>query len=254
MQVLAIASTKQIWDNIRTSKQVAKMHIHGRSEIMDRLHASKSHEPSYDIRSLSHELLLRSDGKSIAWTNDDQAIITLIPDNEGRYEGYELYVQEKNDTDTHRYVYNAVAKTIRYEYPILTWHPKQNLNQLVETVESLLLSGPLGATSDKVSGSDVERSIQRIFPFIAGRLVLERLDEYEPSFKADRYAKYILSDTPEAKQTIIYELYDTVVELGFFSIGPEQFENIICSDIASYQLQQKQLPQKASSTDQPESY
>lgn len=230
------------------------MHIHGRSEIMDRLHASKSHEPSYDIRSLSHELMLRSDGKSITWTNNDQAVITLKPDNEGRYEGFELYVQEKNDIDTHRYLYNAVAKNIRYEYPILTWHPKHNLNQLVETVESLLLSGPLGGASDKVSGSDVEKSIQRIFPFIAGRLVLDRLDEYVQPFKIEQYTKYILADNTEAKAVIMHELYDAAIELGVFSVGPEQFESIICSDIASYQLQQKQLSQKASSTEQPESY
>lgn len=231
------------------------MHHFGRSNILNELYeqSQQTDQPPvhYDIRALSREILLRSkNGTYHTWDNNDGAEVTLRIDPDGRYDSYELFIKEANDTDSHFYTYNGMQKTIRYEYPFGTWHPKKKTAELQERIEAWLLSGPV---ADKVPDSAIERFIQKDFSPIAGQLIIEHLDEFVPEMKSDMYTHYILSDDAEFKMKIIKGLYSVAKDLGSFNTTPNQFEFAISVDISKFRKNQKQLTQKPESAGQPES-
>lgn len=226
------------------------MHYPGRSEILDELFEhvpNPEHPDRYDIRSLSNEIMLRSNRKRIEWQNTDESTITmqLDPDQQ-QYDTYELFVKEKNDTDCHYYVYNSVAKTIRYEYPFGTWHPKEKAEDLTANIERLLLSGPV---HDKVPHCRIEDVIQKSFSFMMGKFVLNHFDELDHDFKIEMYTQYIVTNEEDVKKDILRQLYDRSIELSRFTIGQKHFEYAASTDIALYRIQQKQLLEKAETTE-----
>lgn len=221
------------------------MRIPGKSDIIDQL-AAETGQPRYDIRQLSHEIILRSGNTSSTWINNDGAKLSLLAIDDSSYRTYELFVQEKNDTDVHHYVYSNIAQPIRYEYPLYSWHPKQKSEETRAQLEKLLLSGPV---IDKVPDNHTENKIQKLFSVIARRLVMEHIEENEPGYRTQIFNEILAADNAADKHTIGQKLYDMSVTIGTFTIGPNQFDLALSEAMMHHRAQQRQLTQRTESNE-----
>lgn len=222
------------------------MHIPGRSTILDTLYAQSKecNEPvHYDIRSLSKEILMRSNKDTFDWLSEKGDSIVLRKSSEGDYDYYELWLRCNEDPDVHRYVYNSINGLIRYEYPLFTWQKDKNAQESREQIEKILL-GLMDPMSDKVPDTHVESVIQQSFVSIAGKLVMEHLADVQPDIKSDAFKKYLSTDDKEERKAIIKDLYDTSTELKMFSVSPAQFDFAFYLDLSRFCTQQKQLMRK----------
>lgn len=221
------------------------MYIPGRSAIIDQL-AAEASQPRYDIRQLSHEIILRSGNMSSTWMNSDGAKLNLLAIDDSGYRTYELFVQDANDTDIHHYVYSNVSQPIRYEYPLYSWHPKQKGEETRVQLERLLLSGP---AADKVPDNHAENKIQKLFSVIARRLVMENIEENKPGYRVQIFNEILAADSAATKHTIGQKLYDTSVTIGTFTVDPNQFDLALSEALLHHRSQQRQLTQRADSNE-----
>lgn len=219
----------------------SKMHIPGRSDILDQLAVEPNIQPLYDIRQLSHEIILRSGNMSTKWTTDRGTELTLMGVNDDSYRFYELYVQKANDSDIHHYVYSGLSRPIRYEYPLYTWHRKRDGNEIRNELEQWLLTGPV---HDLVTDNRTENKIQKIFSIIARRLVMENIDENEPGYRYQLFNEILAASDTVSKTTIEQKLYDKSIELGPFTVSAAQFDLAVAEEMMKYRSQQKQLMQR----------
>ena len=223
------------------------MHIPGRSEIIDKLANNREQELCYDVRKLSHEIIQRSGETYHSWQNDAETKLRLISVPEGNYPAYELFVQEVNDTDIHHYVYNSVAQQIRYEYPLYTWHPKEDTADIKHRLEQLLLSGP---SIDKVPDNKIENMIQKAFSSVARKLVMENLAESAPEYRIEVFDEFLMADDKEVKIALTQKLYEKTVQLDTFTVGPVQFDLALTEEMLKYRIQQKRLTQGSETNEQ----
>lgn len=197
--------------------------------------------PRYDIRKLSHEILLRTTGHEYTWINENDTRLTLTTNHYGRFQLYDLYAQEPKDDDVHLYSYGAVNNALQYKYPLFSHQVIDNPDEIRREIEELLLTGPV---HDKVAENPVENRIQKMFLATARALTIEQLCESDPEYRTDMYYRYLTSDTDEERSKIIHEIYEKTIELGSLYVGPEQFKLACQSDITSFRTQQKALPQR----------
>lgn len=222
------------------------MHIPGRSEIIDQLAGEVNQQPLYDIRQLSHEIILRSDNTSITWYDQAGSKLSLLAIDDSSYRTYELFVQNRNDSDIHHYVYSNVSQPIRYEYPLFTWHPKQKGEETRAQLEQLLLTGPV---SDRVPDNRTENKIQKLFSVIARRLVMENIEENAPGYRAEIFNEILAASDTATKLTAGHKLYDMSIALGNFTVDPTQFDLAVSEEMIHYRARQRQLTQRTESNE-----
>ncbi len=217
------------------------MRIPGRSDIIDQLAVETTSQPHYDIRQLSHEIILRSGNTSHTWINDRGSKISLVAIDDSNYRTYELFVQDHNDTDFHHFIYSNMSQPIRYEYPLYTWHRKRDGEETRAQLESLLLTGPVG---DKTPDNHTENKIQKIFSVIARRLVMENIEENQPGYRAQIFNEILAANDTDTKFAIGQKLYDESIMIGNFTIDAAQFDLALSEQMMHYRAQQRQLTQR----------
>lgn len=215
-----------------------------RSEIIFNL-ANEAEErgkqpPSFDIRQLSREILLRANNDHSTWTSPQKTRITLTTNHYGRYQAYDLYAQEENDSDVHLYTYGTVSSSLQYKYPLFTHHAIDDPEPVKQDIEKLLLTGPV---FDRVADNQTENRIQKIFLTIARSLTIENLIEKDPDYRMNMYYSYLASRSSKVQSEIIDQLYKKVTTISHLHVGPEQFELAMHTDITKFRMQQKALNQ-----------
>lgn len=212
--------------------------------IFDQLIAAKVEKigeaPHYDIRQLSREILLRANSNKYSWVSQDETRLTLTTNDYGRYQSYDLYAQEKSDHDVHLYTYGTVSKNLQYKYPLFTHQEIRKPEEIRLNIQTLLLTGP---THDKVSQNSVENRIQKMFLSVARILTIENLKESDPKYRTEMYLRYLEGDNDLVRKEIIDELYKKTRNISPLSVGPEQFELALLTDITRFKMKQKALTQ-----------
>lgn len=196
--------------------------------------------PRYDIRQLSKEILIRVSADQYTWLSPDETRLTLATNNYGRYQSYDLYAQEKNDNDVHLYTYGTVNNTLQYKYPLFTHQRIENPDEVRQSIEALLQTGP---AYDKVTDNSVENRIQKMFLSVARILTIEKLKESDPKYRTEMYLRYLEEDNDLVRKEIIDELYKKTRNISPLSVGPEQFELALLTDITRFKMKQKALTQ-----------
>lgn len=197
--------------------------------------------PRYDIRQLSKEILVRVNADQYTWLSPNETRLTLTTNNYGRYRSYDLYAQEKTDNDVHLYTYGSVNSYLQYKYPLFTHQKIENPEEIRHNIEALLLTGP---AHDKVAENLIENRIQKMFLAIARRFTIEEFSESNPQYRTEAYQRYLASETDQQRKDVINEIYRKTRDAGSLSVGPEQFELALHTDITRFKMHQKALTQK----------
>ncbi|HUO62050.1 MAG TPA: hypothetical protein VMT96_01180 [Candidatus Bathyarchaeia archaeon] len=222
------------------------LHIWGRSDILDKLKwtEQENEQPvAYDLRSLANEILLRTGTARFSWETSNHTIVELLATGKENKRIYELLAREPFDLDTHLYRFGMAYESVFYEFPIGTYHRRQDNDQseLWAHAQTLLLTGPV---PDRVNNIVIERFIQRKFAPIAGALTVAYLTEQHPEFKAQKLAEYLQAgDDRSARDEIIRQLYEKVAK-NELHVGPNQFSVSFDTEILDYRKMQKQLTEK----------